>query len=74
MTNATSTKIIFRSDYRSVACFLAMVREEILPNTNRKTTVEDVLSEALKRYETKGMTEHVVAYLEELICINFNFK
>ena len=74
MTNTTSTKTIYNNDYKSLACFLAMVREEILPNTNRKTTVVDVLKEALKRYQTELMNTRTIEYLYKMIEANFNLK
>ena len=74
MTNTTSAKLIYNNDYKSWVCFKAMVREEILPNTNRKTTDSDVLKEALNRYQTDLMNANTIEYLYELIGLNFNFK
>ena len=74
MTNTTLTKTIYNNDYKSLAFFLGMVREEILPNTNRKTTDIDVLKEALKRYQTDLMNANTIEYLYKLIGLNFNFK
>ena len=74
MTNTTSAKTIYNNDYKSFACFKAMVREEILPNTNRKTTDTDVLKEALKRYKTDLMNANTIEYLHQVIGGNFNFK
>ena len=74
MTNTTSAKLTYNNDYKSLACFKAIIREEILPNTNRKTTDIDVLKEALKRYQTDLMNANTIKYLYELIGLNFNFK
>ncbi len=74
MTNTTSAKLIYNSDYKSFACFKAIIRDEILPNTNRKTTDIDVLKEALSRYQTYLMNANTIEYLYELIGLNFNFK